>query len=92
MHIVALLLGDVSVWAMYRFHVLPEGAGVRVSLGTAWDLADIGFLGREAGMCYETLSGSTPRSPGAMPRPLAGIVRRCWMESGQLQACRSSAP
>ena len=43
-HVVALLLGDVSIWAVDRFHVLPEGAGVRVPLGAAWDLADVGFL------------------------------------------------
>ena len=46
-HIVALFLGDVSVWAMDRLHVLPEGAGVRVPLGAAWNLADVGFLGSE---------------------------------------------
>lgn len=77
MHVVALFLGDMSVWAVYRFHVLPERAGVRVAFGAAWDLADIGFLGREAGLCYELLSGSAPHSPKAMPRPLAGTVRRC---------------
>lgn len=47
--IVALLLGDMSIWAVHCFHMLPERTWVRVSLGTAWDLADIGFLGREAG-------------------------------------------
>ena len=50
-HIVALLLGDVSVWAMDRLHVLPEGAGVRVPLGAAWNLADVGFLGSEEASC-----------------------------------------
>lgn len=51
-HVIALLLGDMSIWAMHRFHVLPERAGVCVSLGAAWDLADIGFLGREAGSSF----------------------------------------
>lgn len=51
-HVVALLLGDVGIWAVDRFHVLPERAGVCVSLGAAWDLADVGFLGREAGPCH----------------------------------------
>lgn len=46
-HIVALLLGDVSVWAVDCLHVLPERAGVRVPLGAAWNLANVGFLGRE---------------------------------------------
>lgn len=48
-HVVALLLGDVSIWAVHGFHVFPERAGVRVALSAAWDLADVGFLGREAG-------------------------------------------
>lgn len=48
-HIIALLLGDVSIWAMHCFHMFPERAGVCVPLGAAWDLADVGFLGREAG-------------------------------------------
>ena len=68
-HVVALLLGDMGIWAVYRFHMLPQRAGVCVSLGAAWDLADVGFLGREAGLCDETLSGSTPRSTEAMPAP-----------------------
>lgn len=48
-HIIALLLGDMSIWAVHCFHMLPERTWVCVSLGTAGDLADIGFLGREAG-------------------------------------------
>lgn len=43
-HVVALLLGDVSIWAVHGFHVLPERAGVCVTLGAARDLADVGFL------------------------------------------------
>ena len=75
-HVVTLLLGDVSVWAVYRLHMLPERAGVRVSLGAAWDLADVGFLGREGGLCYawdvkQTVKGSAPQSPEAMSCPSA---------------------
>lgn len=44
MHISTLLLGDVSLWAMHCLHMFPEGAGVCVALGAAWDLAYIRFL------------------------------------------------
>lgn len=67
-HIVALLLGDVSVWAVHRLHVLPEGAGVRVPLGAAWNLADVGFLGRE--------EASHMRQEG---RPRRGALRVVFM-------------
>ena len=69
LHIVALLLGDVSVRAVHRLHVLPEGAGVRVPLGAAWDLADVGFLGREG--ASRTRQEGRPRR-GARRRPDAG--------------------
>lgn len=68
-HVVALLLGDVSIGAVHSFHVFPERAGVRVSLGAAWDLADVGFLGREAGGIRngtqrQTENGCSPVSRG----------------------------
>lgn len=71
-HVVALLLGDVSVWAVHGFHVLPERAGVRVALGAAWDLADVGFLGEKQAALrtgYEgTRHGRTPlRKPCRFP-------------------------
>lgn len=44
MHISTLLLGDMSLWAVHCLHVFPEGAGVCVALGAAWDLAHIWFL------------------------------------------------
>lgn len=53
MHIVALLLGDMSIRAMDRFHMLPERAGVCVAFGAAWDLADVRFLRRESDLCCE---------------------------------------
>ena len=44
MHVPTLLLGDMSLWAMYSLHVFPEGAGVCVALGAAGDFAHIWFL------------------------------------------------
>lgn len=75
-HVIALLLGDMGIWAVDRFHMLPERAGVRVSLGAAWDLANVGFLGREAGLHHgrdtKTASeGGTAHSLAAMPDALA---------------------
>lgn len=74
-HVIALLLGDMGIWAVDRFHMLPERAGVRVSLGAAWDLANVGFLGREAGLHHgrdtKTASeGGTAHSLAAMPDAL----------------------
>lgn len=40
----ALLLGDVGLRAVDGLDVLPERAGVGVSLGAAGDLTDVGFL------------------------------------------------
>lgn len=51
-HIIALLLGDMGIWPMDRLHMLAERAGVCVPLGAAWDLADVGFLGRGPGLGY----------------------------------------
>ena len=80
-HIVALFLGDVSVWAMDRLHVLPEGAGVRVPLGAAWNLADVGFLevkrrhawGRKADSTGQHCGTPVERgwTPGWSPAPPA---------------------
>lgn len=42
--VAALLLGDVGFGAMDRLHVLPERAGVCVSLGAAGDLTYVRFL------------------------------------------------
>lgn len=39
-----MLLGYMGLWAMNRFDVLPERAGVCVTLGAARDLTDIWFL------------------------------------------------
>lgn len=44
MNVIALLFGDVGFRSMHCLHVFPERTGVCVSLGAAWDLADIGFL------------------------------------------------
>jgi hypothetical protein len=44
MHVPTLLLGDMSLRAMHGLHVFPEGAGVCVTLGAAWDFAHVGFL------------------------------------------------
>lgn len=99
-HVVALLLGHVSVGAVHGFHVLPERAGVRVALGAAWDLADVGFLGekREAFRTGQKAlgMGHSPRKPcrflwQSLAAPAGGVPPVCsqaiWMGGACPAAC-----
>lgn len=84
-HVVALLLGDVSIWAVDRFHVLPEGAGVCVPLGAAWDLADVGFLEEKRRYGWDRKADSAwEHRPSSRSRVLrqsraGGTVGRRWV-------------
>lgn len=94
-HIIALFLGDMGIWSMDGLHMLAERARICVPLGAAWDLADVGFLGREPVLGYgwgpkgqtrcNTCSEAIPCSLAA----LAGTGGKC---SNMFTACGSIAP
>ena len=42
--VAALLLGDMRLRPVHSLNVLPQGAGVGVALGAAWDLTHVRFL------------------------------------------------
>lgn len=96
-----MLLGDVCIWAVHCLDVLPERAWVCVAFGAAWDLADVGFLGREGGIDDEWgMEADSGGAPTALKLPHAqhgwkaldlSIVSAFWRESCQSQACRKPA-
>lgn len=99
-HIIALFLGDVGVWPMHGLHVLTKRAGVCVPLGAAWDLADVGFLGRVTGLGYGQTLNECNTSSETIPWflvALAGPGDGCFTmftvggSSAPGQVCRSLA-